>query len=295
MASAKNRQRVDPKGRNPDKVGSADRVVIIRRSFWHGPHVSATSGASRALLLELQAMFNGTNNGTLFLSVRDAADRLGFADLAAASSAIAELELLGLITVTIESSFAIKAGEGSRARAYRLNWIGDDGKCISADKLPPLDFSRLSQRQKKRIARRGDALGRYLLERKSAVRETRTLMAESVRETLTRTAESVRETRTRNDQKGQFAPDSRVRDSTTHILHHIPSQYNEGENTPRHPSKPNGPISTIVACPWPSPTCEACGNAFAPGDRGKPKRFCSEQCRKRAEAQRRNQRNAARP
>jgi hypothetical protein len=294
MASTKNRQRVDTKGRNPDKIGSADRVVIIRRSFWHGPHISATGGASRALLLELQAMFNGTNNGTLFLSVRDAADRLGFADLEAASNAIAELESLGLITVTIESSFAIKAGEGSRARAYRLNWIGDDGKCVSADKLPPLDFARLSPRQKRRIARRGETLDRYLLEKKSAVRETRTLMAESVRETLTGAAERVRETRTLGDENGAFPSVDRVRDSLTHILHHIPGQSDEPETTPHHPLKPNGPISTIVAGPWLGPSCEACGNAFAPGDRGKPKRFCSEQCRKRAEAQRRNQRNATR-
>ncbi len=95
--------------------------MIVRRSFWQGPHIAAASGASRALAVELQSMFNGANNGTLFLSVRDAADRLGFTGLEAAQNAMKELESLGLVSVTVESSFAMKAGETSRARAYRLN------------------------------------------------------------------------------------------------------------------------------------------------------------------------------
>ena len=213
----------DASGRNRDRLGSEDRVLILRRSFWHAPHLAAAGGAARALIVELHSMFNGTNNGKLYLSVRDAADRLGFTDLEAAQKAMAELEALGLVTITIESSFAMKAGETSRARAYRLNWIGDDGKCVSADKLPPLDFANLSARQKKRIARRSNALGRYLKERKSAVRETRTLMTDSVRETQTRAADSVRETPTLAPGNGGNPPSHRVRESLTHILHHIPS------------------------------------------------------------------------
>jgi hypothetical protein len=170
-------------------------------------------------------MFNGANNGTLFLSVRDAADRLGFTDLEAAQNAMAELERMGLVTVTIDSSFAMKAGEASRARAYGLNWIGADGKCVGADALGPLDFSELTKRQKKRIAKRSEALGRYLKEqrqRKSAVRETRTLMADSVRETRTEAATSVRESRMPKIEKGEKPPTPHVRDTLTHILHHIP-------------------------------------------------------------------------
>jgi len=213
----------DASGRNRDRLASEDRVVILRRSFWHAPHLAAAGGAARALIVELQSMFNGTNNGKLYLSVRDAADRLGFTDLEAAQKAMAELEALGLVTITIESSFAMKAGETSRARAYRLNWIGDDGKCLSADRLPALDFASLSARQKKRIARRSKALGRYLKERKSAVRETRTLMTDSVRETRTGAADSVRETPTLADENVGIPPSHRVRESLTHILHHIPS------------------------------------------------------------------------
>lgn len=255
------KQRVDHTGRNPDRVGSEDRVLIIRRSFWHGPHVAAAGGAARALAVELQSMFNGTNNGTLFLSVRDAADRLGFTDLEAAQNAMAELETLGLVTVTVESSFAMKAGETSRARAYRLNWIDNDGKCVSANKLPPLDFARLTTRQKKRIKRRADVLERYLKERKSAVRETRTLMTESVRETRTAAANSVRLIRTPQHGNGENSPNAHVRVSLTHILHHIPDPVGEEETQPDHALDTGGPIESpdnLIAGPWAPIGCEHC-------------------------------------
>ena len=248
MAGGKHKRkaRVDAKGRNPDAVGTEDRVLILRRSFWHSPHIAACSGASRALIVELQAMFNGGNNGELFLSVRDAADRLGFTDLEAAQNAVAEVERLGLVTVTANGSFAMKAGETSRARAYRLNWIGQDGKCVSADKLPPLDFSTLTAKQKKRIARRSGALDRYLKEqqkRKIAARETRTLMADSVRETRTEAADSVRESRTPEMKNGGNPPSHSVRESLTHIIHHIPGdggEQCEADNQPFQPSNSAG-------------------------------------------------------
>jgi hypothetical protein len=231
MAGGKRRANVNATGRNDDRVGSEERSLIIRRSFWHSPHVAALSSAGRALLVELHSMFNGTNNGTLFLSVRDCADRLGFADLEAAMNAIADLESIGLVTVTVEGSFSMKAGETSRARAFQLNWIGAEGKCTAADKLPPLDFSKLSGKQKKRIEARSGALARYLNEqrqRKLSVRETRTLMAGSVRESRTEAAHSVRESRTPESENGGNPSTHIVRESLTHILHHIPDAVSEG-------------------------------------------------------------------
>jgi hypothetical protein len=247
----KRRHRIDATGRNPDATGSEDRTIILRRSLWHSPHIAAASGASRALVVELQSMFNGKNNGELFLSVRDAADRLGFTDLEAAQNAINELEALALVSVTIDGTFAMKAGETSKARAFRLNWIGTDGKCVAPEKLPPLDFSALTPRQKKRIASRGGALDRYLKEqqkRKIAVRETRTLMADSVRETRTEAASTVRETRTLNGENGQNPPSHSVRDSLTHILHHIPVASGERPDPPILPSEiAGGPVADEAA------------------------------------------------
>lgn len=244
MGSAKVRKpRINATGRNPDRTGSEDRTLIIRRSLWHSPHVSALSGAGRALMVELHSMFNGRNNGELFLSIRATADRLGFADFEAAMNAHAELQSLGLTAVALEGAFSMTACEVSRARAYRLNWIGADGKCIGGDKLPPLDFSALTAKQKKRIAARSGALDRFLGElqekKKSSVRETPTLMADSVRESRTEAADCARESRTLESKNGQNPPSHVVRDSPTHILHHIPGDGSE-ENQANFPPENTG-------------------------------------------------------
>ena len=63
------------------------------------------------------------------------------------------------------------------------------------------------------------------------------------------------------------------------------------------PLKPAGPRSTsesnLIEGPWQGGGCEQCGEPFALGSRGKQKRFCSEACRKQAEAKRRNNRKRA--
>lgn len=238
--------RANAKGRNAERVGSEDRTLIFRRSFWHLPHIAAASTTSRALVVELQSMFNGANNGELFLSVRDGADRLGLSDLGSVSNAFSELEALGLITMTVEGSFAMKAGETSRARAYRLNWISPDGKCVAGEKLAPLDFAILTDKQKRRIAARSGALDRYLKnlrEKKSAVRETRTLMADSVRETRTVDPQSDRETRTLDGENGGNQPTRIVRETTTHILHHIPTPISGHKSSQLDPEFTDEPIA----------------------------------------------------
>jgi len=113
-------RKVNEKGRNP---GGAGRFIMVSRSLTHSPQFSALAPTSRALFFELQAMFNGTNNGAIFLSCKDAGDRLGLSDLKAVRGAFDELRDLGFITETIGASFAIKAGRVSKARAWNLNWI----------------------------------------------------------------------------------------------------------------------------------------------------------------------------
>lgn len=107
-------------------------------------------------------MFNGTNNGAIFLSVRDATARLGLADFKAAQAAFAELQQLGWITETVSGCFAVKAGELSRARAWQLNWIGRDGRCVNPAALPPLDYGQLTKTQRRRVDRRQTVLSEYL-------------------------------------------------------------------------------------------------------------------------------------
>lgn len=73
-------------------------------------------------------MENGRNNGSLWLSIRDATDRLGQADARPAMRAFEDLQDRGLIAMTHDSHFSIKAAETSRARCWRITWQAYDRK-----------------------------------------------------------------------------------------------------------------------------------------------------------------------
>lgn len=209
------KRRVNSKGRN---AGSVERIVIVRRALLHSPQFSALSLTSRALFLELQAMFNGSNNGSIFLSCKNAAERLGLSDLKAARAAFDELRDLGFITETVGASFTMKAGRVSKARAWRLNWM-IRGHCAGPDCLPPLDFSRLTEAQKRRTQKRSEVLSRYLRayqQGKFAVEESSTLEARSVF-----AAQSlVEESTTTNDENGENPPNCTVEESSHYIEYH---------------------------------------------------------------------------
>jgi hypothetical protein len=169
-------------------------------------------------LFELQAIFNGTNNGTIFLSCKDAADRLGLSDLKAIRAAFDELRDLGFITETIGASFAIKAGRISKARAWNLNWIVR-GYCAGPDCLPPLDFTRLTATQKRRVERRSRVLSRYLGEYQSgkfAVEESTTLEARRAFAGQS----IVEDSATTISRKAGNPPIGSVEDSTHYIKYH---------------------------------------------------------------------------
>lgn len=161
MANRRDRKRIDAKGRNSAAVGRAESFLMMRRSLWQSPLVSALSPSARALMIELLSMFTGGNNGRLFLSLHDATDRLGFSDWRAAAAAFEELETVGLITMTLEAYFDVKTGIQPRARAWRLNWIGEDGERLAPEALPTIDERAIAPRGRKRLARRQSALKRY--------------------------------------------------------------------------------------------------------------------------------------
>jgi hypothetical protein len=205
-------------GRNLDRVGWRGAFMALRHSIWHSPNVSALSTKARSLAIELHSMHNGSNNGQLFLSVRDAADRLGLSDMASTCAAFDELITVGLITCEAEAYFDIKAGTGSRARSWRLNWLGIHGERLASTCLPKMDEDLLEQigiGGRKRLARRQRALKRYEKE-KFAVVDSITFEARSAE--IKR--EPVLESKTLNDVNGGKLPISFVRDSTTHLDHH---------------------------------------------------------------------------
>jgi hypothetical protein len=88
----------------------------------------------------------------------------------------------------------MKAGALSKARGWSLNWIVR-GHCVGQDQLRPLDFSKLTKTEKRRVAKRSHALSRYLgdyQKGKFAVEDSSTL-----------------------DPRRDFAGQSLVEDSTT--------------------------------------------------------------------------------
>ena len=167
----------DATGRDSRRLGSDGAVIILRRSFWLSPQVSALSPTARALLVELTSMYKGpSHNGRIFLSVRDGARRLGLNCTKASGAAIDELLGSGLLTETLAGSFSMKAGIASRARAFRLNWKTETGSPVGKDELAPLNFGLLGKKAKRRVQERSTALQAYQ-KQSFAVGENPTMMA----------------------------------------------------------------------------------------------------------------------
>src|SRR3546814_2230835 len=85
-------------------------------------------------------MENGKNIGSLFLSVRDSAHRMVVSDPKTAGAAFDELQDLGFVDMVADAHFAIKAGDGSRARVWRLTWqavAGKQGPSCEYEQLEP--------------------------------------------------------------------------------------------------------------------------------------------------------------
>jgi hypothetical protein len=121
------------RGRN--KVNATGRNENTTKRFAGIPHEILLSASfrsldpvARSLLLELVMMENGRNNGSLWLSVKDAIDRLGMTDARPLAKAFDLLQNTGLIVMTKDAHFSVKASHTSRARCWGLTWISIDGK-----------------------------------------------------------------------------------------------------------------------------------------------------------------------
>ena len=127
MAKRKS-NRPNKSGRNENPTGRFARLpheVMLSAAYR-----SLTPNA-RALLVEMMAMENGQNNGSLWLSIRDAAARIGLVNKESVGKAFDELTGAGLIALTKEAHFSVKAAETSRARCWRLtflHWVGVGGR-----------------------------------------------------------------------------------------------------------------------------------------------------------------------
>jgi len=134
------------KGNRPNKAGRNENPT---GRFARLPHEILLSAAyrslspnARALLVEMMAMDNGQNNGSLWLSIRDAAARIGLVNKESVSKAFDELARAGLIAMTKEAHFSVKAAETSRARCWRLtfvHWVGVGGRTDEWRQFVPAD------------------------------------------------------------------------------------------------------------------------------------------------------------
>lgn len=93
----------------------------VRLYGWElrSPAYRSLSVGARALLVELKSLYNGYNNGNLFLSVREAARRLGCSKDRAARLFV-ELRDRGFIRPKEIGAFNLKAASG---RGMATSWI----------------------------------------------------------------------------------------------------------------------------------------------------------------------------
>ena len=144
MAMRRNLNRPNATGRNnTSRFARLDHRILICNAY------RSLNPNARSLLVELVMIYNGDNNGSLYLSVRDAAHRMGVADLTAASRAFDDLVALGFIELTQESHFSIKAADKSRARSWRLTWLAGPGR-----KAPSWEFLKREPEPKSQAHKR---------------------------------------------------------------------------------------------------------------------------------------------
>lgn len=122
------KRRVNATGRNDGHTGRFSRLP--REVQVSNAYLSLAPNA-RSLLMELISMHNAENNGSLYLSVRDAGARMGVADLTAASRAFDDLQRMGFIEMTLDSAFRGGSSGTSRARCWRLTFENGPGRKLA--------------------------------------------------------------------------------------------------------------------------------------------------------------------
>lgn len=140
------RKRVNVKGR---RDGSG-RFVALDHSLLDSEAYRSLSCGARSLLVEFAKLYNGANNGELFMSQRTAAAKLGISSHTAAARYIDQLIDRGFISIRIKGSFNVKTG---RATSYVL------AQYRMGDQPPSRAFKKWTPPAKKSRGRKGAAAG----------------------------------------------------------------------------------------------------------------------------------------
>ena len=96
--------KTDAKGRSKGDF----KHVRLQEWLLRSDAYRSLSCTARCLLVELYRKYNGTNNGDLFLSCRDAAELLGLSSKDTASRAFRELQVRGFILAKGRGAFSMK-------------------------------------------------------------------------------------------------------------------------------------------------------------------------------------------
>lgn len=210
MARPRKRNKVNATGRN-----QTSRFARLDFRLLYSNAYRSLSPNARSLLVELVSLHNGENNGSLYLSVRDGAHRMGVADLTAASRAFDDLTALGFIELTQDAHFRVKAADKSRARCWRLTWEAGPGR-----KGPTMAFMDREPEPRtlarKRMERGLRSLKNYRRAKSSGYLPV--LDSNMPAPVATKTpASTVLDTETLKRANGRNQAKQRIRDSATHI------------------------------------------------------------------------------
>ena len=140
----KHGQRVDPTGRSK---GEARHARLYHWETGSAAFRSLEIGA-RALLLEFKALHNGSNNGSLFMSVREAAKRL-CCSKNLAGRMLDQLQDRGFIRPNKKGGFNVKATRGGGAAT---TWILTEYPIGEAQGAGTRDFMRWPPPEEKHSA-----------------------------------------------------------------------------------------------------------------------------------------------
>lgn len=141
MPSKNKKRKVNATGRN-------EYVRFVKLDHWilKSAAYRLLSPTARALLVEFMFQYNGSNNGMLFMSQREAAKALGLSTHQTAAKYINELLDRGFLDVVVKGSFDNKQ---SLATVYRLTmWAVGNEKGVGTKEFASL---KLTDEEKARV------------------------------------------------------------------------------------------------------------------------------------------------
>lgn len=217
---------------------------------------------SRAVLLAVVRRFNGRNNGEIFVSFDEISHDLNTTNRRAIGRSFTQLVDRGLLDVT-----AAPDRLHHKAREYRLTWINTTagGRHVQATEEYRLWNPHVAQNHSDEASPTGVSHG-------DAVLPSRPILGDAA---LLRIAKS----------RGKSVEPVLVHGdaASLHVISHTrPAKQTDSPPCVAPPTKSAGSLLQ----------CERCGDpiTFEKPARGKPKRFCSERCRKADEARRARER-----